>query len=538
MIADVWHCQLACPSLEISSAGTSTVALITSKNDSASCLQGCYKGDCGAGTDNYLALATCDERLSQLWVMSTVNRQLVNIASGYCLSVTSEDVVVMAACGSNSPAQTWALYANDTLEPQSDLGSFLSLCTPGSVGCNSKIMELISNDGQMVTIANNTLEAAMLGSWEEATPSESHATMHLYLQKTAHNHQVPYISSKGVWLGMCRVVSVFGTCFAVAAVGAVCLLQIAQCHFTPQFDIASTAAALHCHAHCKRYAAASHTVRAVPVSACSSLLVLAYLSPILNAGLNGSLMQSFFGSTGTANASFSAAVSASTPWCMQRCSSSDCGDASLDASIVVSSICDERLGQMWYNDSSMIRSRLNDECITICGISAAEASISQGNISLAASCSGKGSDYYNIETRACNGAANQVWSWTVTPIGSVLFNKYTDQAVTVCSDLEPWCGFLLLLTFDGSWSARRLTGVQPPTNISAVTPFQTFYGAALTKTEASTPEADCMISSFSHPASHLLTFITLLNSHKKLHAVHAGSTSVHGKHHSLLTVQV
>lgn len=146
--------------------------MITAKNDSATCLQGCYNGDCGAGIDNYVALSACDERLSQLWVISSVNKDLVNVASGNCLSVTSDDVVVMAGCGNNSPSQTWALYANDTLQPQSNLGSFLSLCTPGAAGCNSKIMELISDDGQMVTIANNTLEAATLGSWEEVSPSK------------------------------------------------------------------------------------------------------------------------------------------------------------------------------------------------------------------------------------------------------------------------------------------------------------------------------------------------------------------------------
>ncbi len=177
---------------------------------------------------------------------------------------------------------------------------------------------------------------------------------------------------------------------------------------------------------------------------------------------------------------------------MQRCSSSDCGDASLDASVVVSSICDERLGQMWYNDTStssstLIRSRLTDECLTICGISTAEASDSEDNSSLAATCLGKGSDYYNVETRTCNGSANQVWEWISTSVGSVLFNVYTNQAVTVCSDLEPWCGFLLLLGFDGTWSARRLTGVQLPGNMSAITEFQTFSGAALTKAQASLP---------------------------------------------------
>jgi hypothetical protein len=170
---------------------------------------------------------------------------------------------------------------------------------------------------------------------------------------------------------------------------------------------------------------------------------------------------------------------------MQRCSSSDCGDASLDASVVVSSICDERLGQMWYNETSMIRSRLTDECLTICGISAAEASDSEDNSSLAAICLGKGSDYYNVETRTCTGAANQLWEWITTTVGSVLFNVETNQAVTVCSDLEPWCGFLLLLGFDATWSARRLTGVQLPGNMSAITEFQTFSTAALTKAQAS-----------------------------------------------------
>ncbi|KAL3148338.1 hypothetical protein ABBQ38_013795 [Trebouxia sp. C0009 RCD-2024] len=345
--------------------------MIAAKNDSASCLQGCYSGDCGAGTDNYLALAACDERLSQLWLVSTVNRNLVNVASGYCLSITSDDVVVMAGCGNSSPAQTWALYANDTLEPQSNRGSFLSVCTPGAAGCNPKIMGLFSNDGQLVTVANNTDEAATLGSWEQVPPST-----------------------------------------------------------------------------------------------------------------NASLIQNFFGSTGTANASFSAAVSASSPWCMQRCSGSDCGDATLDSSIVLSSICDERLGQMWYNDSTTIRSRLTDECITICGISTAEAHASKGNTSVAASCLGKGSDYYNIETQACSGGVNQLWEWAPTPAGSVLFNRDTSQAIKVCSDLEPWCGFLLLLTFDASWSARRLTGVRLPTNLSDVTAFQTFSAAVPTKVQA------------------------------------------------------
>ena len=218
-------------------------------------------------------------------------------------------------------------------------------------------------------------------------------------------------------------------------------------------------------------------------------------SPAYLAGTNASLIQNFFGSTGTANASFTAAVSASSPWCMQRCSSSDCGDAGLDSSIVLSSICDERLGQMWYNQSSTIRSRLNDECITICGISTAEARASKGNTSLAASCLGKGSDYYNIETSTCSGAPNQLWEWVPTPAGPVLFNKETSQAIKVCSDLEPWCGFLLLLTFDATWSARRLTAVRLPTNLSDVNAFQTFSAAVPTKAQA---------SSFSaiHPRMH------------------------------------
>ena len=116
---------------------------------------------------------------------------------------------------------------------------------------------------------------------------------------------------------------------------------------------------------------------------------------MLCADIDGSLIQNYWGSSGTANASFTAAVSASSPWCMQRCSNSDCGDASLDAVIVVSSICDERLGQMWYNDTSMIRSRLTDECLTICGLSAADASASSSGSgsSTADTCLGAGSDY-------------------------------------------------------------------------------------------------------------------------------------------------
>ncbi|DBA73925.1 TPA: hypothetical protein ACH3X2_009573 [Trebouxia sp. C0005] len=352
--------------------GTTTVMMLTPHNDTGGCLQGCYNGDCGAGTNNYLSLATvCDERLSQLWLISSTNRQLVNVASGNCLSITADDVVILATCGNDSPAQTWTLFANGSLEAQSVPGEFLAVCATGAIGCDSKIMELISNDGQMVTVAAETDDTVASEGWEEVPPST-----------------------------------------------------------------------------------------------------------------NGSLIHNFWGSTGTANASFSAAVAASAPWCMQRCSSSDCGDASLDASVVVSSICDERLGQMWYNDTSMIRSRLTDECLTICGISAADASDSEDNSSLAATCLGKGSDYYNVETRTCTGAANQLWEWITTTVGSVLFNVETNQAVTVCSDLEPWCGFLLLLGFDASWSARRLTGVQLPSNMSAITEFQTFSTAVLTKAQA------------------------------------------------------
>lgn len=169
-------------------AGTTTVSLITAKNESASCLQGCYNGDCGAGTDNYVALAACDERLSQLWLISTVSRYLVNVASGYCLSVTSDNVVVMAGCGNSSPQQMWTLYANDTLEPQSNPGSFLSVCsTPGAAGCNAKIMGLFSNDGQLMTIANFTSEAAASGSWEQVSPSK--LFLHPYhAQKDKTNH--------------------------------------------------------------------------------------------------------------------------------------------------------------------------------------------------------------------------------------------------------------------------------------------------------------------------------------------------------------
>ena len=200
------------------------------------------------------------------------------------------------------------------------------------------------------------------------------------------------------------------------------------------------------------------------------------------AGIEGSLIQNYWQIASNAgNASFTAAVSSSTPWCMQRCSNGDCGDASLDSSIVISSICDERLNQMWYNDSSMIRSVSDDECVTICGITATEAAGAESNASLADTCTGAGSDYYNMETKPCTGAANQLWQWDSTPVGSVLFNADTEQAITVCSDLEPWCGYLLLLSFDSSWSARRLTGVRPPSSLSAVDQFQAFVPAALTK---------------------------------------------------------
>lgn len=166
---------------------------------------------------------------------------------------------------------------------------------------------------------------------------------------------------------------------------------------------------------------------------------------------------------------------------MQQCSNGDCGEAALDSSLVISSVCDERLNQMWYNDSSTIRSIFNDECISICGISASEAAGAQGNASLADTCTGAGSDYYNIETKPCTGAANQIWQWQSTPVGSVLYNPDAKQAITVCSDLEPWCGYLLLLSFDASWSARRLTGVRLPSNLSAITEFQAFVPASLAK---------------------------------------------------------
>ncbi len=89
-----------------------------------------------------------------------------------CVSITSADVVTLATCGNESPAQTWTLYANGTLEPQSVPGEFLAVCTSGAVGCDSKIMELISNDGQMMTIAADTDDTAASEGWEEIPPSE------------------------------------------------------------------------------------------------------------------------------------------------------------------------------------------------------------------------------------------------------------------------------------------------------------------------------------------------------------------------------
>ena len=147
--------------------------MLTPHNDTGGCLQGCYNGDCGAGTNNYLSLATvCDERLSQLWLISTTSRQLVNEASGDCLSITADDVVTLATCGNDSPAQTWTLFANGSLEAQSVPGEFLAVCTTGAIGCDSKIMELISNDGQMVTIAADTDDTPASEGWEEVPPSE------------------------------------------------------------------------------------------------------------------------------------------------------------------------------------------------------------------------------------------------------------------------------------------------------------------------------------------------------------------------------
>lgn len=214
--------------------------------------------------------------------------------------------------------------------------------------------------------------------------------------------------------------------------------------------------------------------------------------------LNGGIIQSYWQSASDAgNASFTASVSASTPWCMQQCSNSDCGDPSLDSSLVVSSVCDERLNQMWYNDSSMIRSVSNDECVTICGITAAEAAastLSEGNISLAETCTGAGSAYYNMETRPCTGAANQLWQWQPTPVGSVMYNAETKQAVTVCSDLVPWCGYLLLLSFDSTWSARHLTATALPSSASAVSQFQGFVPAPLSKATAAGPQSSVPVS--------------------------------------------
>ncbi|KAL0033192.1 hypothetical protein WJX79_009008 [Trebouxia sp. C0005] len=163
--------------------GTTTVMMLTPHNDTG----------------------VCDERLSQLWLISSTNRQLVNVASGNCLSITADDVVILATCGNDSPAQTWTLFANGSLEAQSVPGEFLAVCATGAIGCDSKIMELISNDGQMVTVAAETDDTVASEGWEEVPPST-----------------------------------------------------------------------------------------------------------------NGSLIHNFWGSTGTANASFSAAVAASAPWCMQR----------------------------------------------------------------------------------------------------------------------------------------------------------------------------------------------------------------------------
>ena len=46
----------------------------------------------------------------------------------------------------------------------------MTACTEASAGCNAKIVELIANDGEMMTIANDT--AAVAESWEDASPSK------------------------------------------------------------------------------------------------------------------------------------------------------------------------------------------------------------------------------------------------------------------------------------------------------------------------------------------------------------------------------
>ena len=154
-------------------AGT-VVAVLTPGNDTASCLQGCYDGDCGPGTDNYLNLASvCDERLSQLWLLSSSNRQIINVASGYCISITAANVVTLAACGSSTPAQIWSMYPNGTLEPASNPGEFLTTCADNASGCDSKIMQLMSNDGQLVAIAPAQSTGALtVQTWEEDPPSK------------------------------------------------------------------------------------------------------------------------------------------------------------------------------------------------------------------------------------------------------------------------------------------------------------------------------------------------------------------------------
>ena len=153
-------------------AGT-TVTILAPQNDTGGCLQGCYKGDCGPGTDNYLNLASvCDERLSQLWLISTTNKQITNVASGLCISITSTNVVTLAACGSSNPAQSWAMFANGTLQPASNPGDSLTTCTEGSPGCDAKIMQLMSNDGQLMTLAPKQSAGSLtLQMWEETPPS-------------------------------------------------------------------------------------------------------------------------------------------------------------------------------------------------------------------------------------------------------------------------------------------------------------------------------------------------------------------------------
>ena len=65
------------------------------------------------------------------------------------------------------------MFANGTLQPASNPEDALTTCADGSPGCDAKIMQLMSTDGQLMTIAPKQNAGALtLQTWEETPPSK------------------------------------------------------------------------------------------------------------------------------------------------------------------------------------------------------------------------------------------------------------------------------------------------------------------------------------------------------------------------------